>query len=356
MYGNIEYVKELYNSMGNRHKLDEQYGVVFVYNSSSKIRDKIHASECIYPEEKNMIISSFRKCAKFVYAFDGEDTFLKEIPRLKQKHLHILVYSMAQDINGIGRRCMIPLACDYYNLINIGAGFMESVYGGNKYLMYHQLKDVPGLSFPATYYILHTEDIDYYTSAGLTGKWLLKPNDESASIGLEVLDLDQYNKESFRIHLLEYRKGFPIFCLQEYIEGEEVAVPLLWLSGQYYCPGISKVVFQTEKHYLDYETVALGLCSYEEYQGEMKEQLIQSSLLVAKILGYKAISRVDFRLRDGVGYIEDIGPNPTISEANGVNELFRLRLNAPSSCVYELLLYSALVHNDLLKPPFHYTP
>ncbi|WP_312940655.1 ATP-grasp domain-containing protein [Oscillibacter sp.] len=356
MRGDFQYIDHLYQIIKDVPPLKSDYCIAFVYNSDSKIRDKIHSSECIYPEEQHMITSSFRKSAEYVCTFDGEEAFAAAIPSLKQKHKYILVYSMAQDVNGIGRRCIVPLLCDYYNLINIGAGFMECVYGGSKRLMYEKARHLPGVRFPDTYYLSSEEEIYSLPFEKLSDRWLLKPNDESASIGIEVFSPGEYAQERLCKKLLEYKKSYPVFCIQKYIEGDEVAVPLLWYKGQYYCPGVSQVVFQSRHHYLDYDTVAMGNCAYQEFISPLSDQLIETSISVAKALGYQAISRIDFRIQNNIGYIEDIGPNPTISQWNGANELFRLRLNAAGCCVYQLLLYSALEKHGLFKPSLDDTP
>lgn len=356
MLGDFKHIRNLYREISELPKLGKEYCVAFVYNSAEFIRDTVHATECIYPNELHMILSSFRASVEYVYPFDGENTFIANIPILQKKHNYVLVYSMAQNVNGIGRRCIVPLACDYYDLINIGADFMTCVYGGSKALMYEKTKCLQGVTFPESYYIFEDCDLENLLKKDLPGQWLLKPNDESASIGVEVFSPKDYSKEALKNLLTQYKKRFPIFCVQEYIEGEEVAVPLFWFQGKYYCPGVSEVVFQTHHHYLDYDTIALGNCSYKEYDGLCSERLVNASVEVAKALNYRAISRIDFRIKDGVGYIEDIGPNPTISEHNGANELFRLRLNAKGCCVYQLMLYSALENNGLFKPTLNNAP
>lgn len=356
MQGDFHLIKKLYQTITLADKLDENFCVAFVYNSADKIRDEIHSVECIFPEEQHMIVQSFRKSVKYVYAFDGEDTFADSILKLKQRHQFVFVYSMAQNINGIGRRCMVPLLCDYYDLINIGAGFMESVYGGSKYLMYEITKKLPNIHFPQTYYVLPETDLEQIAALHFKGKWLLKPNDESASIGIEVFEPENYTETALLHKLKQYQINYPIFCIQEYIEGDEVAVPLLWYQNKYFCPGVSEVVFHTNHRYLDYNTISLGNCTYREYMSPVADELIRTSIDVANALRFRAISRIDFRVRNGIGYIEDMGPNPTISEKNGANELFRLRLEASGSCVYQLMLYTAMEQHGLFKPSFNYTP
>lgn len=348
-------IKNLYCIVKQQEKFNKNFALIFVYNSEGTIRDKEHRSECILETEKNMIVSSFRKVFEYVYPIDGEQQFIDSVEVIKSRHNHILVYSMAQNIDGIGRRCLIPLLCDFYNLININADFMSSAYSDNKKLMYELALHNKIYNFPFTKYYSNEKDLVEIYSLLKNGKWVFKPNDESASIGVYVKDFSSDSFEYIKKFVLDYINHFPIFCIQEFIDGDEVAVPLLYYKNNYYCPGISKVVFNTEKNYLDYNTVFLECYDFEEYVGILKPLLIKVSIKIAKLLNFKGISRIDFRIKDNKIYIEDIGSNPTVSETNGVNILFREKLNAPSSCIYELISYIALIENNLFIPSFYDT-
>ncbi len=79
MTKNFCQIENLYQFICSQPKLHKDYCVAFVYNSAEKIRDTIHAAECIFPEERRMIINSFRKIADYVYPFDGEKEFADAI-------------------------------------------------------------------------------------------------------------------------------------------------------------------------------------------------------------------------------------------------------------------------------------
>ena len=147
----IEYVKTLCHEFYSCGKLNKNFAIVFVYNDCNNA-DDLHQSECITPNEHLMILSSFREIAEFVYSFNSEDSFIENIKLLKFKHKHLLVYSMAQNVNGIGRRALIPLICKYYNLINMGSNEYSSFLSGDKKLM-HQLLHNENLNFPRTIFI-----------------------------------------------------------------------------------------------------------------------------------------------------------------------------------------------------------
>ena len=141
-------IHKLYNTICHSKLLPSEYAVIFVYNEESLIEDEEHSSECITPIERDMIINSFRKSAQYVYAINGEDSFISMISTLKEKHQYIFVYSMAQNLNGVGRRSLVPILCDYYKLNNIGSNFLASTLGGDKELMYKLIAPHVGSNIP----------------------------------------------------------------------------------------------------------------------------------------------------------------------------------------------------------------
>lgn len=346
-------IRHLYADLLCQPKLGKDYCVVFVYNSKKHIRDKIHATECIDPEECNMITESFRKSTEYVYAIEGEIAFQKRISDLKKKHHHILVYSMAQNLNGVGRRSLIPLLCDYYNLINLNAQFLPSTLGGSKILMHTLIETTESISFPTTVHINNQEDIEYFIRNNNSKVYLLKPNDESASIGVKLVDFSIHTDKELEDILYSFHKQYPVFSIQQFIQGEEVEVSLFHFQEKYYCPGVCQIVFNGSSDYLDYDTVALTNYGFKEYLHEARYKLIDISRQIAQKLGFGAICRIDFRVQNNIGYVIDIGPNPTISEYSSTNYIFRKHLYNDKSSVYRLLLYKSLIENHLFKPSFN---
>lgn len=337
----------LYQCFLSLGKLDSRYALVFVYNSPDGI-DDLHKSECIYPTEYTMIINSFREIFQYTYSYDSEHLFVKSLDRLRLKHKFLLVYSMAQNIHGIGRRTLIPLLCKYYNLISIGSDEYNSFLSGNKYIMHRLLsKDA---YFPKTIYFTNPGNYDYSRLESIPlGKYIIKPIDESASIGVEKLEMNSVNE--LRIFLKEYEKQFHYFCLQEYIEGEEVEVPLLYILDDYYCPGVCKIEYLDNKDYLDYDSVGLDLYRFSKYSQETTS-IIKSAITAANKLRFDTISRIDFRIKQSIPYLIDIGANPTISTHSSTNYLFERDFGSKSS-VYHLLVIRALIKEGLFKPPFN---
>ena len=352
MTTSFDYIIKLFDEIKHMNKLPKEYCIVFVYNSPETMSDTSHLSECVYPEELNMILDAFGEIAETVMSIDGEDSFIATAPIMKKQFQQVLVYSLAQNLNGDGRRSLVPLLCEYYGFINIGANFFSCAIARSKDIMYSLLKE-KGFPFPRTYYIYSTKNISEAVDFIDEGKWLLKPNNESSSIGLEVYDFSQMSSEQVYYILEEYIKKYPCFCVQEFIDGEEVAVPILRVNDDYYCPGISQVNFPEGKTYIDYDMIMFESYDYFEYNGNLKEALIDISARVAAELKLTAMCRIDYRISGNDFYIEDIGANPTISTYNGVNQLYCDHLQASPSCVYAIITYAALIENGLFIPSFN---
>ena len=345
-------IKLLYNDFHSRGKLDDNYAIVFVYNDTNNA-DDLHMSECVYPIEQQMIEQSFRKIAQYVYSFNSESAFIKTIDKIRQKHSYILVYSMAQNINGIGRRALIPLICRYYNLINIGSDDYASFLSGDKRIMYELLKNVTELHFPKTIYINKHNIISNkkIISQLPVGLYILKPIDESASIGVRLLELDSNNYKQVYNDLLEYSQKYSSFFIQEFIDGCEVEVPIIKFEKDCFCPGVCQIVFYNNTKYLNYDTVSVDAYGFKQYSNSTYK-IISDAVSVTDILQFTCISRIDFVIKNDIPYIIDIGANPTISTHSSTNYLFR-KIFEDESCVYHMLVIRALMQVGLFKPSFN---
>lgn len=227
-------IQTLYNLIKNTEALPSTYAIVFVYNDENSIDDEEHSSECIPSIERDMIINSFRKSVQYVYSIEGESNFINMICNLQKKHKYIFVYSMAQNVKGIGRRSLIPLLCDYYKLINVSSQFFPSTLSSNKRLMYHLLQSDKNIKIPYTIYVDESTKLDSLLLTLPEGEYIIKPNDESASIGVTRISIFQKHFEPVIEQLKIYQHTYPSFFIQEYIEGKEIEVPLLFYRKNYF--------------------------------------------------------------------------------------------------------------------------
>lgn len=345
-------IKQIYNQFLNLEKLNINYAIIFVYNDIDNA-DQLHITECITPIEHKMIMDSFSQIAQYVYSFNSEDKFINSIHKLKRKHKFLLVYSMAQNVNGSGRRALIPLVCKYYNLINIGSDESSSFLSGDKKLMYELLKDTTELHLPISIYCDSQSNTDFKTIIRNmpNGKYILKPNNESASIGVTLLEHNNSNINKTIEEIEKYSNVYSSFVIQEFIGGDEVEITLLNINNSFYCPGVCQIIYENNSLYLDYDVVGADAYGFDEYENN-NEDIIKSALIVAQKLNFNVISRIDFRIMKDVPYIIDIGANPTISTHSSANYVFRKAFDSESS-IYHILVMKALIDNNLFEPSFN---
>ena len=150
---------------------------------------------------------------------------------------------------------------------------------------------------------------------------------------------------------MEYSRIHSSFCIQEYIDGYEVEVPIIKILEEFFCPGVCQIVFGENTQYLDYDTIGVDSYGFTHYPYDDTE-IIASAISVAQQLQFNNISRIDFRISGNVPYIIDIGANPTISTHSTTNYLCR-EIFGHKSSVYHLLVIQALIQSGLFKPSFN---
>ncbi|MEK3724050.1 hypothetical protein [Paenibacillus sp. FSL H8-0034] len=352
----ITQLVQFYNEMNVLGKFPDFLCIVFVSNDSNNFNDNDHLSECVTSHERAEIVNAFRAIANFVISYKSETEFIQNMDELKRRFKYVLVYSMAQNTNGIGRRCLIPLLCEHFNLYNISADFYTSVLGGNKVLMHELVKGHPGMYFPITYIYENRADIHYIQHFyNNLMNFMVKPNSESASIGVNKINVREMSidKATEIIQGLYNIHGTLIF--QQYITGKEVEVPVIAHKGSYFTPEAIEIVFPEGSDFLDSHIVANESYDFNIYRGPHKEGLITAARHCAKLLRFSAISRIDFRVNEENYYIMDITPNPTISSKSSTHVMFENLFNGDQDAAYKMLVFEAVRSRNLLEPSFNPT-
>ncbi|NQX48285.1 hypothetical protein HQN87_23430 [Paenibacillus tritici] len=350
-------VIDTYNLMNTYGKLSDQFCVIFVYNDWNDFDNDSHQSECITSNEKSEITNAFRSITNFFFPVNGEKEFITSIHTYKERFNYILVYSMAQNTKGIGRRCLIPLLCEHFGLYNISADFYPSVLGGNKELMYNYItnSNIPNISFPETYFCHHIEEAKLYTDRFINQNkdFIIKPNSESASIGVSKISLSTQTIDEIFIIIQRTFDTYGDFLIQEYISGKEVEVPVVNIEGKHVSPGVVEILFSDDNEILTYDIVASERYDFTSYNGKLFDSILETALVCAKILGFSSICRFDFRLTEDFAYVIDITPNPTVSSMSSTHYMFLQHFLKDNHAVYRLLIMLAIIKYDLFEPAFN---
>lgn len=311
--------------------------IVFVYNSLDKTAtNDLHISECVYDEEVALIKDAFHSFKRLsVLTYDSEDSFMAVAPHLKQKYENVYVYSMAQNLDGIGRRCLVPLLCEYYGFHNISSNSASSFLGGNKKLMHMILES--HICLPHRLFLSTLDEASVKNFIDKHQQILIKPNSESASIGVsKVVYTDSLGDILKKIKQALDR--FKSIMLEEFIVGDEVECVILPYNNDIYIGEPIKIIKKNE--FLDYITVANDDYGFEFYQNQVNCKIQQQATQAYSLLNFDSVARFDFIVKDNKTYLFDITPNPTISTCSSSN--LALQFLEDDRSIYKLLLLNKL--------------
>lgn len=314
--------------------------VIFVYNSLGSIDvNDLHISECVYDDEVALIQDSLHLSLNLkLYLVDGEENFIKLCPQLRKDFSHVYVYSMAQNVPSTGRRCLIPLLCEYYGFTNISSDARSSFLGGDKMIMHTILDRV--VPQPERIFLsnLNVKVIKKFMRVHDTV--MMKPICESASIGVAKLGIKDDIIESVTSALGKYKN----IMLEEFLLGDEVECTVLPWQGRLYVAAPIKIIKSSD--YLDYKTVQNDNYDFEFYISNTSELVRQLSLRAYHELGFNSIARFDFIVQQNQPFLFDITPNPTISACSSANVSTRFLGD-------ERAIYRALLLDKLFVPAFN---
>ena len=337
-----EQFKEEYDALVSqlKQKKFNNSCVVFVYNSLDSIdASDLHISECIYDDELALIKDSLHLSPDFkLYLVDGEDKFINLCPNLRKNFNQIYVYSMAQNLPSIGRRCLIPLLCEYYSFTNISSDARSSFLGGDKMIMHAILNSVvpqPKRVFLSKPNINAIKEFMRKHEAVM-----LKPICESASIGVSNLFIKDDVVDAVICAINKYKR----IMLEEFILGDEVECTVLPWQGSLYVAKPIKIIKSSD--YLDYKTVQNDNYDFEFYMSNAAELVRQLALRAYRTLGFNSIARFDFIVKQSQPFLFDITPNPTISACSSANISTRFLED-------ERAIYRALLLDKLFVPAFN---
>ena len=326
------------NDIGNEKWEVGNCCMVFVYNSIALIgNNDLHVSECVYDDEIKQIVDAFHFVPHLnLFTFDSEDKFIEHALVLKSKYEKVFVYSMAQNLFGVGRRCLIPLLCEYYGFTNISSNSRSSFLGGDKELMSDIL--TADISMPSRLFLSNLDVNAIKTFKAKHKELILKPNSESASIGVCKIPEVMSDDDLFKLIQTSLNNYCNIF-LEEYICGDEVECTVLPWENNLFVGDPVRIIKSTE--FLDYKTVAADAYDFEIYDNKDSDMIKQLAFKAYNLLGFDSIARFDFIVRDEKPYLFDITPNPTISYCSSANKAVSF-INNDDRTIYLMLLFNKL--------------
>lgn len=188
-------------------------------------------------------------------------------------------------------------------------------------------------------FVLIEKSSDIKITSSLQFPVIIKPNSEGSSMG--VKRINNYKKLSPEIIAeLVSLYGYPILC-EEYIEGNEVSVPVIKTGDKAEALGaiefrksngeLFNIYSTNDKYNSDCQTLIFN-CSEKT-----KNQLLSNALILYKNLGCKDFGRIDFKVRDGVPYFLEINPLPTLCKGGSFELCAKLKNISFSDLLIEII-------------------
>ena len=342
-------LKAFYEDMETKiYPIDAQFA--FVYNDYSTYSDDPHLEECFDDDEVHQILDSVSDIFRETIALGSEHRFLKWMSLHKNPGKNIYVYTMAQYVNGFGRRTLIPALCQYYNIINLNADAYMSAIGCNKETMFKLLlaNNMSNILAPTIFISAH-QNIDFDEIISKLGeRIIIKPICESCCI--DVIVLEHYNKDELNSHIDNLIKKYRHIMIQKYISGSEIGITVFFHNNEMYTLTPVQMVFPFGKNYLTHTD-----SYYENYQLKpcnVPDELLEMCKKMSYLLNFYCITRYDFRFDGKNYYLFDLSPNPTINGYTSSNLAAQFTLQCDHRGIIRLMAYNKI---SLFEPSFNCT-
>lgn len=321
---------------------------VFVYNDTNTYENNDpHIEECydgIFIQE---VKEAFQSIFNDVLLCPSEHFFINILPELIKKS-NVYVYTMAQNIEGYGRRSLIPALCEYYGFTNVNADTYTSVIGVNKQIAFTLLRKYKKY-IPRTIYISNKNILQLKTKLLKSSeKVIIKPDCESCCIDVKVFLKNDFIEIKKHCEKLLLKYNFVI--LQDFKDGDEIGITVLKYGNKYFSLNPVRLTYESDKKYLTNLDSRYGNFTLTPLAHIPK--LEEYAIKFAEELNFDGVSRFDFKVCENQNfYLFDISPNPTVSFESSCNVAFIKTFDSDNKGIYQFLA----INSVLFKPPFNTT-
>lgn len=309
-----------------------------------------------FSDEDEALISKALKSLGFsVKHFYNEDDFIKYIIKMSSQNLsEYIVLSSAQKGTKIGRKSLIPLFCDLYNVKYIGSNPYVVSLCRDKYRTSCILKENQ-INTPHSWMY----DIRYgwigSSPEGYPNQLIIKPNYEASSIGISEENIGYFDAEFFEKVKNLSKSYHQEVLVEEFIEGYEVEVPVI-CDGDPFCVFPAGISLNT-KDFLGTQILNYNIRYHDAYSFydfsnknlQLANRIMECTCKVAKLLNISGLGRIDFRIDANQNiYITDISTNPHYTLHSSYFYVFQ-QLGLNYEDLIACLIASSLMNNTRNK-------
>ena len=325
----IELVKYIKIAKQNAKK----YTICFVTNVNGKTQIKDYNStedsiltEYFTEDEYNTILNAIREIGFYVKVFFNEIEFIDYINH--HAYDNIIVFNLARNGKGLCKKALIPSFCEFYDIPHTGSNSYTVCLGRHKF---HYNKLLSSFKLNVVKSWLYTnEGWLFNEKPDMNTKIIIKPTFESASRGVRDTSVFIYENDDSKLQSL-YNEFEQDIIVQEFIKGYEIQVPIIMNNNTPNAIDIIGVSMDNSLC-LDDKIITYDLAFSEEYSFyqfdqcniSLKNEILQTSEKIAKILGMENYGRCDYRLtKAGEFYLTDISTHPYLIYHSAFAFLFK---------------------------------
>ncbi len=282
------------------------------YFGDTTVKYSTHISEYVYPSEINDICQALTELGHTYEIIDGPLGLLQHINNGQRCDLY---FNKSIGFHGLERKIAVPAIALIYGLPIIGSNAYTMTLARHKY---HTNRLLYGMGFnvPWAKCIYNINDLDQLEYPFPV---IVKPNEESDSLGISELSVCHSKNEVYKItnYLLSTFKQ-PV-VIEEFIDGEEWKFSIIGNGDNVHVyggvnslkNGIPMIgTLQTRDDILNNTLSYTGIPHNSKYK---KVCLLAES--IHRLIGLKDYSRCDFRLRGDDIFCMEVSTHPFISNS-----------------------------------------
>lgn len=285
------------------------YDLLDTYDISSpaEYRDFSFLSEVEYVE------SGLKKLGHKVILINGLDTFTENIQKYKKDC--DIIFNMIEGYKSRNRESLLPALCEAFDMAYTGSDAFGLSLSLNKYHMSRVVESF-GISTPSDILIEYPiANIELIQNCNLSYPCIIKPNHEGSSMGVYLINSKEELIDKINYLSTTYMQQLVI---EEYIPGMELSVGILGTAERSYVytcleflngDGSNIEIFDFDCKYTDdIQTITPRL------DKNIINQICDYSLFIHRTIGFRDISRIDWRVKQNVPYFIEATPLPSFIE------------------------------------------
>lgn len=286
-------------------------GLCYDLKNTYGISEDLLYNDFSFLSEVEFVEKTLRKLGHKVILINGLNIFVKNI--IDYKHKCDLIFNMIEGYKSRNREGLLPALCEAFDILYTGTDAFGLSLSLNKYHMSHVVRSF-NIKTPSSYLIEYPiKNNDFAEKHTLGYPCVIKPNQEGSSGGVNLVNSPEFLIEKASILSETYKQPLVV---EKYIKGLELSVGILGTGSKarvYTCfefvnnDGSNIELFDYEcKYNTGFKTILPRL------DRKIIDLICEQSLFIHRQIGFRDISRIDWRVRKNTPYFIEATPLPAL--------------------------------------------